>query len=427
MYSTSEISSVGRALASQAEGREFETRISLSVMFKSYILSIIGVLLGVGAIAFVYKLSKDVEPDNIRYICSFNSATIENRIIGQKLDVLSEKYLPPVSVKKKAGRGNMVAHYEDVKIFTRGAEGIIRQMDVTYKDSVATEIVYGEPRKNMDAKIVNASPLALVLIDHEIFTKNKETTEKHKATTPETIMILIWLLLMSNLPFLFTWPLATFAAKKMEYPWNALLVISLWLLLYWIYLGIAAYAIGTAVLFLVIDAIWLFLAMKSFFRMVKPEPVPTYSDPADYEGDPRRDYNENADPARVQDYIYHIQNLAAIVSLAAYAKNVSEARAEFLTKMAMREGIGINLFNKALSSPTLEVHQPSTPALKKEFIDNLAKIILCDNSYSTVQLGAAITVAQGLGMDDKDFGLLLIDTANNVYHRDYGSYKVLKV
>ena len=397
-------------------------------MFKSYILSIIGVLLGVGAIAFVYKLSKDVEPENIRYICSFNSATIENRIIGQKLDVLSEKYLPPVSVKKKAGRGNMVAHYEDVKIFTRGAEGIIRQMDVTYKDSVATEIVYGEPRKNMDAKIVNASPLALVLIDHEIFTKNKETTEKHKATTPETIMILIWLLLMSNLPFLFTWPLATFAAKKMEYPWNALLVVSVWLLLYWIYLGIAAYAIGTAVLFLVIDAIWLFLAMKFFFRIVKPEPVPTYSSPSDsYDSGSGRDSSSNANPARLQDYTYHLQNLAVIASLAAYAKNVSEERAKFITNIATKEGIGIDLFNKALSSPTMVIHQPSDPSLKDVFIDNFAKILLCDSSFSTVQLGAAITMAEGFGITDDEFGNRLMSIASSVYHRDYSSYKVLKV
>ena len=395
-------------------------------MFKSYILSIIGLLLGVGALAFVFVYQKGLEPENTKYNCAFNAASIEGKIIGNKLDDLSAKYLPPVSVKKKAGKGNLVAHYEDIKIFTRGEKTIIREMDVTYKDSVATEIAYGEPHKAMDARIVNASPLSFILMDLEIFTRDKESVTTQKAKSGEVVLLLLWLVLMANLPFLLTWPLATFVAKKVEYPMSAVIMLPLWLVLYWIFYGIAAYAIGTAMLLIVLGAIWLLIALKTFHRAIAPEPEP---EPYDYQepSNPGSDYNRNADPARVQDYVYHVQNLAVVVTMASYAKNVSEARAEFLTKIAMREGIGIDLFNKALSSPTLNIHQPQDPSLKEEFIDNFAKILLCDSSFSTVQLGAAMTLAKGFGITEDDFGARLRSLAQSVYHRDFSSYKILKV
>ncbi|MBQ9410000.1 MAG: hypothetical protein IJU21_00145 [Bacteroidales bacterium] len=395
-------------------------------MFKSYILSFLGMLLGVGALVFIYIYRNGLEPENTKYSCAFNSATVESKIIGLKLDDVSEKYLAPISVKKKAGKGNMVAHYEDVKILTRGEKTIVWDMDVTYKDSVATAITLGEPHTNMDARFANASPFSFTLMNLELFTRSKESVNTQKAKPWQVILMVIWLVLMANLPFLLTWPLATLAAKKIEAPWSALVVIPMWLVLYWIYYGIAAYAIGTAMLLLVLGVMWLLIALRAFHKAIRPEPEPQPYQPED-SSNPGSDYNNNADSARFQDYVYHVQNLAVIVTMASYAKNVSEERAKFLTNIAMKEGIGIDLFNKALSSPTMVIHQPSDPSLKDVFIDNFAKILLCDSSFSTVQLGAAITMAEGFGLTDDEFGQRLVSIASSVYHREYSSYKMLKV
>ena len=395
-------------------------------MFKSYILSIIGLLLGVGALAFIYIYRSGLEPENTKYDCSFNSATIEGKIVGLKLDDVSAKYLAPASLKKKAGRGNYIAHYDNVKIFTRGEKAIVWDMDVTYKDSVATAITLGDPHTNMDARVANASPLSFTLMNLEIFTRSKEAANTQKAEKWQVVLMILWLVLMANLPFLLTWPLATLAAKKIEAPWSALLVIPMWLVLYWIFYGIAAYAIGTAMLLIVLGVMWLLIALRAFHKAIAPEPEPV---PYEYEepSNPGSGSTNSPDSARFQDYVYHVQNLAVIVTMASYAKNVSEARAEFLTKIAMREGIGIDLFNKALSSPTMVIHQPSDPSLKDVFIDNFAKILLCDSSFSTVQLGAAITMAEGFGITDDEFGNRLMSIASSVYHREYSSYKILKV
>ena len=399
-------------------------------MFKSYVLSIVGMLLGVGALVFIYIYRDKLEPENAKYNCVFNSATLESKIIGLKLDDVSEKYLAPASVKtvkKKGGKKDILAHYEDVKIFTRGEKTVVREMDVTYQDSVATAITLGEPHATKDASIANFSPLAFTLIDAEIFTRSKETVNTEKAQKWQAVLLILWLIVMANLPFFLTWPLATWAAKKLDTPWGALLMIPLWLVLYWIYFGIASYAIGTAMLFVVLGIIWLLIAMRAFSKATHPVPEPTFS-PTYQSGRSNTASRNTINPTRrQQDYYCHIQNLAMISAAASFAKNESETRYQFIVDIAMREELELERFKQAINSPTIKACQPSNPALRQEFIDNIAKILLCDTTFSTIQLGIAKTLTMGLGVSDDDFHDLVKRIASNVYHRELSSYNILEV
>ena len=93
----------------------------------------------------------------------------------------------------------------------------------------------------------------------------------------------------------------------------------------------------------------------------------------------------------------------------------------------MREELELERFKQAINSPTINACQPSNPALRQEFIDNIAKILLCDDAFSTIQLGIAKTLTKGLGVSDDDFHNLVKRIASNVYHRELSSYNILQV
>ena len=367
-------------------------------MFKSYIVSIIGFLLGVGAIVYAGIYTNYVEPDNVRQTCVFSSKTINQKLIGKTPEEISEKYLAPVSTKKLKGKGNQISHYENVRIFTRHEKTVVETLDITFQNGVAESLKYGEPRKNKDASFANASPLAFWLMDKEIFTKGSEVIKAEQAEKWQIPLLLLLLVFLVNLPFLLTWPLATLMAKKMDDA-AFFLIAPLWLLLYWIYLGIAAYAIGTAMVFLVLGGIWLLIAMRAFYRAVD---TPVYSgSTGGYSGSSSGSGSSSSYVS--QDVRNHLGNLWILVQLCSLADIDPQKRMEFLAKIATRERAATPNFKEILSNAKMSDPKPVSNARKEEFLDDLAGILLCDTTFSDVQSGYAFTVSEVYGEEIEKF------------------------
>ena len=366
-------------------------------MFRSYIASIIGFLLGVGTLLYAGLFTEDVDPDNIKQEYSFNSASIHQKLIGKTLDEISEQYLPPTSVKTLKGKGNMVAHYEDIKIFTRGEKTLVSDMDITFQQGWASSIKYGKPTDSWDARIANASPLAFFLMDKEVFTKRQDVINAKEAEKWQLPLLILLLLFLVNLPFLLTWPLATLMAKKMDNDLSFFLIAVIWGALYWVYLGIAAYAIGTAVLFLILGGIWYLYALRRFFRTVHPAPIAS----SDSYGD---SYSSGSASSYVsQDVRGHIGNLWILVQLCSLADIDPKKRMDFLADIATRERVATPTFKEILNNATMSNPKPVSNARKEEFLDDLAGILMCDTTFSDVQSGYAFTVSEVYGEKREKF------------------------
>ena len=367
-------------------------------MFKSYIVSIIGFLLGVGAIIYAGIYTNYEEPENVKQTYVFNAGSIEQKLLGKTPEEISEKYLAPVSTKKLKGKGNQVSHYENIKIFTRHEKTVVETLDITFRNGVAESLKYGEPRKNKDASFANASPLAFWLMDKEIFTKGSEVIKAEQAEKWQIPLLLLLLVFLVNLPFLLTWPLATLMAKKMDDA-AFFLIAPLWLLLYWVYLGIAAYAFGTAMLFLILGGIWLLIAMRAFYRTVDTS---VYSgSTGGYSGS---SYGSGTGSTYVsQDVCNHIGNLWILVRLCSLADIDPKKRMDFLADIATRERVATSTFKGIINNPTLSDPKPVSNSLKEEFLDDLAGILLCDTTFSDVQSGYAFTVSEVYGEKREKF------------------------
>ena len=215
----------------------------------------------------------------------------------------------------------MVARYENIKIFTRGEKTIIEGMDITYRNGVAASIKYDEPRKNKDAIFANYSPLAFFFMDKEFLAKDQEVVNTKKAEKWQIPLLILLLVFLVNIPFLLSWPLATLMAKKIGGGVSVFLALVLWLALYWMYLGIAAYAIGTAMIFLILGGIWILIALGAFARAVRPVyTAPSGYDPSDYDtssssSGPASSYQPPLQPKTDSPAVQHLQNLAALLSL----------------------------------------------------------------------------------------------------------------
>lgn len=386
-------------------------------MFRNYVVAIIGAAIAVVTLVAVGIYQATLDPENTKYDCAFNSASIERKIIGKRADYVAQRYLPPVSAKKKSGKGNFVAHYDDVAIFTRGEKTVVHGMDITYADSVATAISFSEPVKSKDAAILNACPLCFKLIDAEFMTKTKGTVETKKAPKGMIPLAILLLFILSNIPFLLLWPFSTWLIKK-EVPMGALIAIVSWLLLYWIYIGILAYSNGTAILFLVLAVIWVAIAAG---KILSSRPADDYvPEVEDYEED-----IPDAD-ADTDDYLDHVSNLAIVLALAGLGKNPSQNRAMLVADIANRHHLPADKFQTVLEKPDMQVNMPRNESLKAEFIENFCKILLCDTSFSDVQFGAVMTMVKGLGITEDEAQGALAYVAKTYYGKALSDYTILK-
>ena len=366
-------------------------------MFRSYIASIIGFLLGVGTLLYAGLFTEDVDPDNVKQEYSFNSASIHQKLIGKTLEEITEQYLPPTSVKAQKGKGNMVAHYEGIKIFTRGEKTLVYDMDITFKQGWANSISYGKPTVNWDAKIANASPLAFFLMDKEVFTKHYDVVTPKTAEKWQIPLLLLLLVILVNFPFLLTWPLATLMAKKMNDSVAFFLIAILWGVLYWVYLGIAAYAFGTALMFLILGGIWYLYALRKFYRTVHPV---TYSSSSSYDSS----YDSGSGSTYVgQDVRSHIGNLWILVQLCSFADIDPKKRMDFLADIATRERVSTPDFKEIINNATLSEPKHVSNSRKEEFLDDLAGVLVCDTTFSDAQSGYAFTVAEAYGEKREKF------------------------
>ena len=394
-------------------------------MFKSYIVSIIGFLLGVGAIIYAGIYTNYFEPDNVKQTYVFNAKTIELKLIGKTSEEIAENYLPPVSVKKLKGQGNQIAHYEDIKIFTRHEKTVVESMDITFKKNVAESIKYGEAHKNRDASFANASPLAFWLMDKELFTKGKEVIESEQAEKWQIPLLLLLLVFLVNLPFLLTWPLATLMAKKMD-DVAFFLIAPLWLLLYWIYLGIAAYAIGTAMVFLILGGIWLLIAMRAFYRAVD---TPVYSgSTGGYSGSSYgsgsssssgSSYQPPKQPITETVEVRHFENLSALFTIAQMDKLPQDKIMQTISDIGLREKIDMDAFKYAVAHPSLEIPLGVTGSRKMQFVDDIAQVITCQTTISDKFLSVGLSFAEKYGLDTDQFSGRLRSVAYSKYQRKF--------
>lgn len=399
-------------------------------MFKSYIVSIIGFLLGVGVFVFAQLYTKAYSNEDLKQGYSFNAATIEQKLLGKTLEEVSERYLAPESLKKQKGKGNMIARYENIKIFTRGEKTIINGMDITYKNGVAASIKYDEPRKNKDAIFANYSPLAFFFMDKEFLTKDQEVINTKKAEKWQIPLLILFLVFLVNIPFLLSWPLATLMAKKIGGGVSVFLALVLWLALYWIYLGIAAYAIGTAMLFLILGGIWILIALGAFARAVRPvysAPSgygPSSYDPSDYDtssssSGPAPSYQPPLKPKTDDPAVQHLQNLGALLSLSYAGKLPVDAKTNVIGDIATREQVDIESFKYAMNNITLEAPKHVSGQRKMQFIDDIATIVACETSFSNPFLGAAVMIAEHYGLDSNQFLGRVKTIARTKYQRNF--------
>lgn len=401
-------------------------------MFKSYIVSIIGFLLGVGVIVYAQLYTKAYSNEDLKQGYSFNAASIEQKLLGKTLEEVSEQYLAPESLKKQKGKGNMVARYENIKIFTRGEKTIINGMDITYKNGVAASIKYDEPRKSKDAIFANYSPLAFFFMDKEFLTKDQEVINTKKAEKWQIPLLILLLVFLVNIPFLLSWPLAILMAKKIGGGVSVFLALVLWLALYWIYLGIAAYAIGTAMIFLILGGIWILIALGAFARAARPVySTPSGYDPSDYDtsspsSGPAPSYQPPLKPKTDDPAVQHLQNLAALLSLSYAGKLPVDAKTALISDIATREQVDIESFKYAMNNITLEAPKHVSGQRKMQFIDDIAAILACETSFSNPFFGAAVMIAEHYGLESNQFLGRVKTIAKMKYQRDFpGDYTVI--
>ncbi len=401
-------------------------------MFKSYIVSIIGFLLGVGVIVYAQLYTKAYSNEDLKQGYSFNAASIEQKLLGKTLEEVSEQYLAPESLKKQKGKGNMIARYENIKIFTRGEKTIINGMDITYKNGVAASIKYDEPRKSKDAIFANYSPLAFFFMDKEFLTKDQEVINTKKAEKWQIPLLILLLVFLVNIPFLLSWPLATLMAKKIGGGVSVFLALVLWLALYWIYLGIAAYAIGTAMIFLILGGVWILIALGAFARAARPVySAPSGYDPSDYDtsspsSGPAPSYQPPLKPKTDDPAVQHLQNLAALLSLSYAGKLPVDAKTALISDIATREQVDIESFKYAMNNITLEAPKHVSGQRKMQFIDDIAAILACETSFSNPFFGAAIMIAEHYGLESNQFLGRVKAIAKMKYQRDFpGDYTVI--
>ena len=401
-------------------------------MFKSYIVSFIGFLLGVGVIIYAQLYTKAYSNEDLKQGYSFNAASIEQKLLGKTLEEVSEQYLAPESLKKQKGKGNMIARYENIKIFTRGEKTIINGMDITYKNGVAASIKYDEPRKSKDAIFANYSPLAFFFMDKEFLTKDQEVINTKKAEKWQIPLLILLLVFLVNIPFLLSWPLATLMAKKIGGGVSVFLALVLWLALYWIYLGIAAYAIGTAMIFLILGGVWILIALGAFARAARP----VYSAPSGYDSSgydtsspssgPAPSYQPPLKPKTDDPAVQHLQNLAALLSLSYAGKLPVDAKTDIIGDIATREQVDIESFKYAMNNISLDAPKHVSGQRKMQFIDDIATIVACETSFSNSFLGAAIIIAEHYGLESNQFLGRVKAIAKMKYQRDFpGDYTVI--
>lgn len=401
-------------------------------MFKSYIVSIIGFLLGVGVIVYAQLYTKAYSNEDLKQGYSFNAASIEQKLLGKTLEEVSEQYLAPESLKKQKGKGNMIARYENIKIFTRGEKTIIEGMDITYKNGVAASIKYDEPRKNKDAIFANYSPLAFFFMDKEFLTKDQEVINTKKAEKWQVPLLILLLVFLVNIPFLLSWPLATLMAKKIGGGVSVFLVLVLWLALYWIYLGIAAYAIGTAMIFLILGGVWILIALGAFSRATRP----VYSAPSGYDSSgydtsspssgPASSYQPPLKPKTDDPAVQHLQNLAALLSFSYAGKLPVDTKTDIISDIATREQVDIESFKYAMNNISLDAPKHVSGQRKMQFIDDIATIVACETSFSNPFLGGAVMIAEHYGLESNQFLGRVKAIAKMKYQRDFpGDYTVI--
>ena len=398
-------------------------------MFKSYLASIVGFLLAAGTIVYAGLYTRFADQGNVRDTYVFNSKSIEQKLAGKTIEEITELYLPPVSVKTMKGKGNMVARYEDIKIFTRGEKSIVKGMTVTYKNGKADSFQYDEPTKDRDAGLANASPLAFFLMDKEILTKHQEPINSVKAEKWQIPIMLLLLVILANLPFFLTWPLSTMMAKKMDGNLAIIMVPLMWLLLYWIYLGIAAYAIGTAMIVVVLGAMWLLIAFVALTRtLVRPvrarTPKPSYEESYPPSAPRQKQARAPQPPRKPQrdprkdEAVEHLRNVAAFLSLAQQNKMPVENINVLISDIATRENVDIESFKYAMANPSLEVGKHLSASRKQQFIDDLIELLVCEQTIGTLQIGLVMLLC-GEKYHSEDYKDRIRDIALNKYHRNF--------
>lgn len=404
-------------------------------MFRSYIPSLIGFVAGIGIIVYMFAIyPKSIEPDNIEYGCTFNAMTMENKLIGKTYTEISQKYLPPVSVKSKGRKGNMNARYENLRIFTKGENTISYGMNITYKDSVATDLVIDEPSKSKDAFFVNAMPLSYLLIDMEFMTRDRSPLNNSSAKGWQIPLLLLFGLLLINLPFLLLWPLTTYIVNKTEAPWANIFPLLLWLVGYWLYIGIVAYSNGSAILFVVLGVIWIIVAdiilngsvdqadLSHIHNTAGPRVLnttTTYTPVSNNSGG-----GSNTSGPVYATCLSHISNLAAVLGTS--KGHQSMERASVVATFAQKHGIDMNDFDTAIGKGTVDVTVPSNKTLYNEFRDNIARILLCDATMNNLQLGVAAKMLESYGIDRDSLSGFLDGISQKEYGRTFpGDYNIV--
>ena len=234
-------------------------------MYRNYLVPIIFCVLTLGVVGFFTFYVETPDPEReTEYDVVFNSATLEQKIIGLSYDEIVSRYEPAEKITGKQKSGYFSAHFDDLRIYTRGEDHIVRGMTVQFKKGAAVSVKLDKPdeKESMGAYLLNHNPLVWPMIDAEIGTRDV-TVHKGSAEGILKYLLLIagilYILLTGAGGFFIIWPLLTLIVKKIG-GWGArVLGLALVLAISWLWFPFVAYSM---------DNIGLFMGVGGFVELI---------------------------------------------------------------------------------------------------------------------------------------------------------------
>lgn len=392
-------------------------------MYKNYILPCIFCALTVVLVfaSHIYS-KKEKTGDELEYKVVFNSATIEQKIVGKHYTEIAKRYLPASEITKKKRKGTFTAAYKGVTVFTPGDSHVSYGMAVQFKDSVATAITLDEPRSKASgsAKILNLNPHVYKLINAEFCTRDVTAMKGRAKGWQIPFLLLLGILLILFVGtggFLLVWPLVTLCSKRLPLMAGFFVGLVLIIIANWFWYPFVAYSQGNIGLYMIPGVAFILYAVYQLMQPLEDE-YDAFHEPSgsgsSYQGSTER-YPIAMTHEIAVNHFNHVMYLGWCVC------NEAHERIPMLNDIGHNLGIYTEEWSRIMRKvekegvdPTIII--PSHEGLCDEFVRDYIYVLL---SYLPVNVQAvhmAMAWAKDLGVNPEVFLGYLEEIASDDYN-----------
>jgi hypothetical protein len=397
-------------------------------MYKNYIVPIIFCLLTLGVVGFFtfYAEKPDAERKT-EYDVVFNSATLEQKIVGLTYDEIAGRYAPAEKISGKKSSGYFSAHYNDLRIYTKGENHISRGMTVQFKKGTAASVKpdKADEKESLSAEVINLNNLTWHLIDAEIGTRDVTVLKGGAEGALKYLVIIagiLFILLVGAGGFFIIWPLLTLIVKKIG-GWGArVLGLALVLGISWLWFPFIAYSMDNIGLYLGVGGFVKLIGLIGLLTVTRRH-VPVYSGSSSSSSS----YSPPTPSAYWGRYQIRVprelaMNHVEILWYLLIADPDTDTAWDLHTRIANDLHVSDDDYGIAIQRSTPDSYTPSVvvPAYavhKREFVKDSRHIVLDGKTMlKSSVLYTAARLAVTMGIEMQDFLDTLKDIAENEYH-----------